>query len=255
MEQTTIVFDQANNLDADIYTPAEPNGAAIVFVHGGGWLRGDKANETDIGQYFSDQGYLVAIPNYRLAPAALFPAAQTDLDQFVAWLVASPLNFDRNRLGLLGASVGGTMVLTNSLTTSLPAVSWSGILDFERWFDAHQDVEPALDAAKELGLTDRHAINDSFYKYFIQNYLGDPTPEALSTVNPVNLMTDKLGPTLLFNSADELTPLSGPLAFVEAAAQSNRDVTLHVVPGIGHARDYTDFALASTLAFFNQTLN
>ena len=249
-----VVYDDRHHLATDFYAPDEPNGAALIFVHGGGWLRGDKDNESDIGEYFAHRGYLVAIPNYRLAPEHLFPAAQDDLDHFLTWLQASPQVFDRQRLGLLGASVGGTMVLANSLTTGLPTVSWSGILNFEQWFAQHTDTVPALDGAKTLGLTEPHAIHDAFYKFFIQNYLGQTSQENLQAVNPVNHMTPELGPSLLFNSADELTPLSGPLAFVQAAAQMNHDITLHVVPGTGHARDYTDFALAPTLMFFNQHL-
>ncbi len=249
-----IIFDQKHQLTADIYQPDTPNGAAIVFAHGGGWLRGDKANEHDIGDYFAAAGYLVAIPNYRLAPASIAPAAQVDFDAFIDWFKASDFEFDRNRIGLLGASVGGTMTLTTSLKTGYPTVSWSGILDFELWFAQHTKTVAALDAKTELGLTDPHAIHESFYKYFITNYVKRPTPENLAAINPVDLLSSKIGPTLLFNSADELTPLSGALAFIKKAATLNREVALQIVPGTGHARDYTDYALVPTLNFFNRQL-
>ena len=51
---------------ADFYYPDTPNGAAIVFVHGGGWIRGDKSADSDIGETFANAGYLVALPNYAL---------------------------------------------------------------------------------------------------------------------------------------------------------------------------------------------
>jgi acetyl esterase/lipase len=238
----------------DLYLPDQPNGAAIVFAHGGGWFRGDKAHDTDIGNYFAKAGYVTAIPNYRLAPADLYPAAQDDFEAAITWLTNSDYQFDRSRVGLLGASVGGTMTLTASLKLGYPVASWSGVTDFADWMQKHQVVKPTVDGKAELGLTEIHAIHDAFYKYFIQTYLGDLTPAKLTAVNPLNHLSTKLGPTLMYNSIDELTPLPGTLRFVEQAAAFGRDVTLHVVPGSGHARDYTDFALPGTRAFFDYHL-
>lgn len=252
--KTDVAYGKAPLQNADIYIPAEPNGGAIVFVHGGGWFRGDKAGNDDIGTYFTDAGYVLAVMNYRLAPADLYPAAQNDVDQFVDWLKASDIAFDRDKLGLLGASCGGTMTITNSLSTGLPVVTWSAITDFANWMQKHQMVKASVDAKAELGLTEIHAIHDSFYKYFIQTYLGDLTPEKLTAVNPMNHLTDQLGPMLMYNSADELTPLPGTLRFLEQAAAFGRNITLHVVPGQGHARDYTDFALPGSKHFFDHHL-
>lgn len=97
-----VIYDSAYNLAADLYVPDEANGGAIVYAHGGGWFRGDKENESDLGKYFADAGYLFAIPNFRLAPKYLYPTAQNDFDHFINWLLASPYDFDRERLGLWG---------------------------------------------------------------------------------------------------------------------------------------------------------
>ncbi|WP_125705040.1 alpha/beta hydrolase [Lacticaseibacillus daqingensis] len=248
-------IDQAYGHDplqrADIYLPAQPNGAALVFVHGGGWFRGDKAKAADIGAYFANAGYATAIPNYRLAPADRFPAAQEDLSAFLTWFTASAYTFNRERLGLLGASVGGTMALTESIASGRPVVTWSAIVDFANWVQKHQTVKAALDARQSLGLTEPHAIHDAFYKYFVQTYLGDLSPQKLTAVNPMNHLTETLGPTLMYNATDELAPLPGVFRFLEQAAAFKRDIAVHVVPGTGHARDYTDFALPGTRQFFD----
>lgn len=236
---------------ADMYVPDTPNGAAIVFIHGGAWIRGDKAADAAIGSYFAGAGYVCAIPNYRLAPADRFPAAQDDIAAFLAWFDQSAYAFDRDRVGILGASVGGTMAITASLTGGQPAVSWSAIVDFANWVQAHQAVHPALDAANELGLTDVHAIRASFYKYFLQTYLGDLSATKLTAVSPMTHLSDTLGPTLMYNATDELVPLPGVFRFLEQAAAFGRDVSVHVVPGTAHARDYTDFALPGTRQFFD----
>lgn len=252
-QESDIAYGPDPLQQADLYYPAQPNGAALVFIHGGGWFRGDKRNDAAIGEWFADAGYLTAVPNYRLAPAAQFPAAQSDIDAFLDWFAARA-DVDAARIGLLGASVGGTMALTNSLTSGRPVVTWSAIVDFANWVQKHQTVKAALDARTTLGLTEIHAIHDAFYKYFVQTYLGDLSPQKLTAVNPMNHLTDALGPTLMYNSTDELAPLPGVFRFLEQAAAFKRDVAVHVVPGAGHARDYTDFALPGTRQFFDYHL-
>lgn len=91
-------------------------------------------------------------------------------------------------------------------------------------------VKASVDGKKELGLTEIHEIHDSFYKYFVQTYLGGLDPRLLTAVNPTNHLTDQLGPALLFNSADELMPLPSALHFLQQAAMFGRDIGLHVVP-------------------------
>ena len=146
------------------------------------------------------------------------------------------------------------MVLQNSLTTGYPVVGWSPVVDFANWVQKNQMVKASVDAKNELGLTEIHEIHDAFYKYFIQTYLGGLDPRLLTAVNPTNHLTDQLGPTLLFNSADELMPLPSALHFVQQAAMFGRDISIHVVPGVGHARDYTSFALPETKRFFDHHL-
>lgn len=254
MIETDVAYGKDPAQTADLYLPAQANGAAIVFVHGGGWFRGDKANDQEIGEFFSQAGYVTAVINYRLAPAHLFPAAQDDLHAFLAWFAVSQYEFDRAKVGLLGASVGGTMAISESITGGQPVVTWSAIVDFASWVQQHQTVKAAKDAKTELGLTEPHAIHDSFYKYFVQTYLGDLSPQKLTAVNPLNHLSEQLGPTLMYNSTDELAPLPGVFRFLEQAAAFKRDIAVHVVPGTGHARDYTQFALPGTAAFFRYHL-
>ncbi|WP_203623842.1 MULTISPECIES: alpha/beta hydrolase [unclassified Lacticaseibacillus] len=254
MIETDLAYGTDPAQKADIYVPDQPNGAAIVFIHGGGWFRGDKTRDQEIGQLFANAGYTAALINYRLAPAHLFPAAQDDLHAFLAWFAASGFEFDRAKVGLLGASVGGTMAISESILGGQPVVTWSAVVDFANWVQQHQTVKASADAKQELGLTEPHAVHESFYKFFVQNYLGDLTPARLTAVNPLNHLSEKLGPTLMYNSTDELVPLPGVFRFLEQAAAFKRDIAVHVVPGSGHARDYTQFALPGTMAFFSYHL-
>src|SRR5579875_1336814 len=53
----------------DIYSPAKARGLPIVvFVHGGGFVGGDKKDYANVPTYLSQHGIVAVNANYRLAP-------------------------------------------------------------------------------------------------------------------------------------------------------------------------------------------
>ncbi len=82
----------------------------VIFVHGGGWKRGDKTNATgaDKVTHFTARGYAFASLNYRLVPAATVEEQATDIATAIAWLKANAgrLGFDGRRIVLMGHSAG-----------------------------------------------------------------------------------------------------------------------------------------------------
>ncbi len=86
----------------------------VIFVHGGGWKRGDKRNATGAAKvtHFREQGYAVASVNYRLVPAAKVEDQAADVATAFAWLRsnAKRLNIDPARMVLMGHSAGAHLV-------------------------------------------------------------------------------------------------------------------------------------------------
>jgi arylformamidase len=86
----------------------------VIFVHGGGWKRGDKDNATGRAKvtHFVEQGYAFASINYRLVPSATVEDQARDVASAVAWLIrnASRLGFDPGRVVLMGHSAGAHLV-------------------------------------------------------------------------------------------------------------------------------------------------
>jgi len=82
----------------------------LVFVHGGGWKRGDKRNATgtDKVTHYTGLGYHLATINYRLVPAATVEQQGADVAAAVAYLLknAEKLGIDRSRVVLMGHSAG-----------------------------------------------------------------------------------------------------------------------------------------------------
>ena len=105
---------QETKLLLDAYTPddAAPKHPAIVLVHGGGFLYGDKAFYAPMGRRLAAKGYAVFSVNYRLAPKNRYPAAVDDVQRAVRWLRAhaAAYHLDPDHIGALGDSAGGYLV-------------------------------------------------------------------------------------------------------------------------------------------------
>lgn len=103
----------ARELHADLFLPApdKARGQAIVLVHGGGWMSGDKSNFYTIAARLAARGYLVALPEFRLSPEAAYPAGLVDVNDAIAWLrgEAGTLGIDPRRIAIGGESSGGQM--------------------------------------------------------------------------------------------------------------------------------------------------
>jgi acetyl esterase/lipase len=97
----------------DLYFPAEGGPwPLVVYVHGGAWMRGDKSEAAGLGAALNAEGYAVAAVNYRLYPAARFPAYIEDVQCAVRFLRAhaAEYNLDPEHFAAMGASSGGHLV-------------------------------------------------------------------------------------------------------------------------------------------------
>src|SRR5689334_6360997 len=62
---------------------------AIVDIHGGGWVVGDRKQNALIDDYLAARGIIVAAPEFRMPPAGAFPVSITDIHLAVRWLKAN----------------------------------------------------------------------------------------------------------------------------------------------------------------------
>lgn len=111
----------------DLYRPSSPASTLapiVIYVHGGGWRRGDKANGiVNKARLFTDAGYFFASLNYRLSPETgdpnnpdpnriRFPVHPQDVGRAIAWLSNNALErgIDPDRMILIGHSAGAHLV-------------------------------------------------------------------------------------------------------------------------------------------------
>jgi triacylglycerol lipase len=107
------VYGQHARHRMDVFTGADVEGPVLVFVHGGGFVRGDKHKSgrwyyDNVGHWAAGAGMVGVTINYRLAPEAQWPAGAEDVSAAVNHLVAE--GTDPARVVLMGHSTGATHV-------------------------------------------------------------------------------------------------------------------------------------------------
>ena len=109
--------------ELDVYTPKHQDRArpAVVYIHGGGWSTGDKANPF-VASYGTDivkHDFAFVSVNYRLAPQSIYPAQNQDVDCALAYIVAhaDELRIDVTKIALIGDSAGGQLAAMAALTS------------------------------------------------------------------------------------------------------------------------------------------
>src|SRR6201996_7269551 len=120
-----IEFGRAGDLPliGRLYRPRGVTGfPGIVEVHGGAWTGGDRLNNVVIHNAVAAAGTAVLAIEFRLAPAAPYPAGIADVNLGIRWLKANiaRLGGDAARVGGLGTSSGGHQLLLNVLQPNDP---------------------------------------------------------------------------------------------------------------------------------------
>ena len=136
----TIVYKQVSGVDPNLlsldvyhFENTSIKKPVVVYVHGGAWAIGDKANSIDNKRnLFESVNYVFVSVNYRLSPAneelaadrIKFPVHNNDVADAVKWIFDNIGTYggDANNIVLLGHSAGAHLVSLTGLSQQfLPA--------------------------------------------------------------------------------------------------------------------------------------
>jgi acetyl esterase/lipase len=93
----------------DVYLPRMgSNSPVIIYVHGGAWSEGDKADLDYKAGYFTEKGYVFVSVNYRLSPDVEHPVHVQDVANAISWFFTNSKHYssDSKRIYLMGYSSG-----------------------------------------------------------------------------------------------------------------------------------------------------
>ena len=117
-ERADVAYGSHPRHRLDVYRPAGDPWAIAVFVHGGGFVAGDKNGDgvfyRNIGRWLARQGIAAVLPNYRLAPDHAWPAGAVDVQAVLEWVQSNraTLGADDAPIAVLGQSAGASHVGT-----------------------------------------------------------------------------------------------------------------------------------------------
>jgi acetyl esterase/lipase len=135
----------------DITIPfAEPPLPILVYIHGGGWMNGDKSTYRRICALYAQAGFLVYNINYRLAPQYGFVEMVRDVASAVYWAYVNGPRYggDPSRMFIAGDSAGSQLTSwyaaalrdpalpeATGIGEMIPAESLKGLLLFYGAYD------------------------------------------------------------------------------------------------------------------------
>jgi acetyl esterase/lipase len=189
----------------DLYLPGSGGPWPVfLYVHGGGWNQGDKAEGAG-WRYLNAKGYLVVSINYRLAAYNLrFPAMIEDVKCAVRSLRAhaAEYNLDPSRIAVLGASAGGHLAAL--LGTSDKLAGW----DVGEYLDQSSRVQAVVAEAVFSDFTRPLPDSIATVIFIALGELPGTTDPVLSSASPVTYITPDDPPFLIIHGEkDGFAPL------------------------------------------------
>ncbi|MFI5065470.1 MAG: alpha/beta hydrolase fold domain-containing protein, partial [Streptosporangiales bacterium] len=124
-EGITYASRDGRALQLDLYRPSGGRLLpAVLIVHGGGWIAGDRTMERPFAKNLAVQGFVAVPVSYRLGTPGRFPAPVYDLKEAVRWLRAHAADYgiDAAQIGVVGGSAGGTLAAMLGATNGLAAL-------------------------------------------------------------------------------------------------------------------------------------
>ncbi|EMI55733.1 lipase/esterase [Rhodopirellula sallentina SM41] len=211
---------------------------AVVLVHGGGWLVGDKWSLGSYSRQLSELGICVLNINYRLAPYSKFPAPVDDVREALLYLVdhAEQLSIDRERIGLFGYSAGGHLSALVGVMCDEPgevqATSSEWEIDDPRWKRLPK-VAAVCAGGPPCDL--REVPIDSEALSFFLRGSRRKYPDAYVAASPTAHASPGDPPTqLIHGEKDMIVPIESSQQFADALKDAGASVALTVVENQGH---------------------
>ena len=232
------------DLKLDVYKPDNTiaNKPAIVHIHGGGFVGGDKQQDPIpyLGEYFASRGWVFFSVNYRLqndygtvpqewvdagnlmeeSPdqfLAIYPA-QRDCKAALRWVFANALDYqiDTNQVSVSGGSAGAVTAV-------------------------NLGISAAADYTNELSITEDETlnstnINQSYELQAIVDFWGSGVAvEAINQIYDTDRYHDQMPPLMIVHGTeDETVPYSSAIELKNIYVTQGVDYEFYPLEGSGH---------------------
>ena len=215
---TSVVYDPRHGLSLDVYRPVGTTTGrvpVVVFLYGGSWKRGSRAQYGFVGHRLAQQGVLSIVADYRTFPRTTFPGFVEDAAAAVAWTQrhAADHGGDPQRLFVAGHSAGAQI---------------AALIGTDARYLAPHGMRPG-DLAGVIGMSGPY----DFEIYGYEDVFG---PEALwPRAQAVNFVDGDEPPFLLVHgTADPVVEAKDSRELAEKLNGAGVETTLVWLPEAGH---------------------
>lgn len=247
----------------DVFKPAKPNGAAIVFIVSGGWFSShDNINE-GFAKPLNDKGFTVIEVVHGSQPKYTIAEIVNQLRRAVKVIRtnATTYGFDPNRIGVTGGSAGGhlSLMLGGAPVEGDPSakdpvdrvgsqvqsvVAFFPPTDFKNW--GKPDYIP-FDSLQLAIFMPAFGIKKDAPK--------DVIAQTATALSPITYVSAKFPPTLLIHGdKDPLVPIQQSEVMDAALAKAGVQHKFVVAVGGGHDGNVVVAKLADLIEWFEKTL-
>jgi acetyl esterase/lipase len=211
------------------HRPDLPTGAkapVLLQVHGGAWSLGDKHMGGGTLGHFARQGWVCVSVNYRLGPAARWPAMIIDVKRAIAWTREHIAQYggDPAFIAITGQSAGAHLAALAALSPNDPAYQ-----------PGFEEADTSIAAAATLyGIYDLSSDVNGLWK-LLEDVVFDTTyatdTHGWQQASPILRITPDAPPFLVVHgSTDAIVPVEQSRAFVGKLREISRSAVGYAEP-------------------------
>lgn len=221
------------SLKLNAFVPARPDNkpvGAVILIHGGGWAAGNKEEFDELAQGLADMGYVSFSIDYRLAPAAIYPAQVDDVQRAVRWVRANAVDYgvDPGRICALGGSAGGHLAAVLG-TTDTRDNSDPDLAAYSSRVNCVVDLYGPADLTLPIS-TQAEGILLTF-----MGQTREQAPDLHREASPLWHIDEKTVPFLIFHGAkDDLVYVEQSRKLADALKAADIESTYIEFPDEGH---------------------
>ncbi|MFT4170903.1 MAG: alpha/beta hydrolase [Dysgonomonas sp.] len=163
---------------------------AFIFIHGGGWVLGDyPTHKRLVRDIVVTSGYTALFINYSPSPEAKYPVAINEIFEAAKWIFehGDELKIDKDRLAIVGNSVGGNMSAVTSLKAKEEGLS---IIKAQALLWPVTDAAFDWESYKLYG--EQRFLTTSLMKWMFDQYTTDPADRDEIYLSPLRASKEQL---------------------------------------------------------------
>jgi len=273
------------SLRLDLYSRTVKSAAAplVIFVHGGGFTKGNKRatanfeNWPEVLAGLARKGCVVASVEYRLSSEVSFPAPLDDVKSALRFLRANSKKYgiDPQKVGIWGTDAGAQLAALVALTGGEDGIASSdksngqyseAVQAWAGWYGTY-DLSELIKGMSIQSSEGKPASSQSGIVVPLAFYNCTDkgcSPEIIKNASPISFVDEQDPSALLIHGKkDQLVPLSQTEAMEIRMGEKGEKVEVIYIDGVGHGwvgenlkstQDASRRAVLATCDFFQREL-